>query len=326
MLPAVVSVVVLLATGDPGDGSTPAIERSLHAALGSDAVVTVRATTTPATDEALATTAASEHTTLLGVVSWGDQQRRVTIRFYHPPTARWTDREIRFDPADAATERGRTVGFALASMVADEPHVTREPAVVAASAPSLALPAGTAAEAPLPPAPPRPLPYGMALDASAAATGGVGGYAGGLGGVFAFRLTLAGAVSARVALGARFGEIAPAQATSRIITGALGVAWQPWLDAQHRWSAGGRASALLLRHELVHFSDDDPQSVHSALYMPGLEVAFEGAFRVIDAVSLIAAAGSEVAFGKNDVYLHGLPVASVPPFRLFTEAGFRVAF
>ena len=340
MLPAVVSVIVILASGDPGDGSTRAIEQSLHSALGKDALVTVR-TSPPAdvSDAALAASATSEHATLVGVVSWADRQRRVTIHFLAPPADRWTDREIRFDAADAPTERGRTVGFALASMVSDDARIANDrvqpeaepPSTASASAPApattVAPSSSSAAGAREPDAAPQgPRATRMAFDASAVGMSGIGGYAGGFGGVLGFRVVLAGPVSARVALGARVGEVEPAQATSRVFTGALGLAWQPWLDAEHRWSAGARIDALILRHELVHFSDDDPQPAHLARFMPGADAALEISYRLADYASLIAAGGVEVAFGETDVYLHGSQVASVAPVRLFLETGLRVAF
>ena len=339
MLPAAVSVIVILASGDPGDGSTRAIEQSLHSALGSDAVVTVR-TTPPAdvSDAALAASAANEHATLVGVVSWADRQRRVTIHSLAPPADRWTDREVRFDAADAPTERGRTVGFALASMVSDEAlrandgaHREAAPPAPPAPIPTVA-PAGTPGITANPNAresaetTPRPYATRMAFDASAVGMSGIGGYAGGFGGVLGFRVVLAGPVSMRLALGARVGEVEPAQATSRCYTGALGLAWQPWLDSEHRWSAGARIDALILRHELVHFSDDDPQPAHLARFMPGADAALEGSYRLADYASLIAAGGAEVAFGETDVYLHGNQVASVAPVRLFLETGLRVTF
>lgn len=328
MLPAVVSVVVMLATGDPGDGSTRAIERSLHAALGSDASVSLRTSGVPASDEALVATAKGEHATLLAVVSWEERQRRVTIRFLEPAAERWSEREITFDAADAPSERGRTVGFALASMVSDEALATK-PAPRAESAPPRAE-AATQAPPPHAARPDAPRArrreHPNAIDASAVATTGVGGYGGGVGGTLAYRLTLAGQLAARIAFGARAGEVAPAQATSRMLGGALGLAWQPWLDRGHRWAAGPRLSALLLRHELVHLSEDDPGPDHRARFLPGLDAALEGSLHVLDYASLIAAAGAEVAFGETDVYVHDRRVATLPALRLFGEVGFRVGF
>jgi hypothetical protein len=329
MLAAVVSVVVILATGEPGDGSTRAIEQSLHSALGSDAVITVKTTPpTDAADAALASAASADHTTLLGVVSWSDRQRRVTLHFVTPPGDRWTDREIRFDAADAPTERGRTVGFALASMVSDEARAANPaPAPAPAPAqpgPSVAAPVVSGSDHPAGSAPPRLTR--LAFDASAVGVSGIGGYAGGVGGVLGFRVSLAGPLAVRVAVGARVGEVSPAQATSRIYGGALGLAWQPFLDDERRWSAGARLGAVLLRHELVHFSDDDPLPAHLARFMPGLDAALEGAYRLADYASLIAAGGTEIAFGETDVYLHGSRVTSITPVRLFLETGLRVAF
>ncbi len=120
MLLAAVSVLVIVSSGEPSDGSTPAMEQALRGALGRDVQVAVRSTAEIASDESLVAAANNEHAGLLVVVVWSDRPRRATLRIVKPSDGRWTDREIRFDSGDAATERGRTVGFALASMVPDE--------------------------------------------------------------------------------------------------------------------------------------------------------------------------------------------------------------
>ena len=48
-------------------------------------------------------------------VEWSEHERRALLR-----TSNGVEREIRFSDGDAPAERGRTVGFALASMVPDE--------------------------------------------------------------------------------------------------------------------------------------------------------------------------------------------------------------
>ncbi|MDB4936359.1 MAG: hypothetical protein JWP87_3331 [Labilithrix sp.] len=322
-----ISVVVILATGDPDDGSTRAIEQALHSALGNDAVVTIRSASR---DSAAGASPSDDGAALVGVVSWSDRQKRATIHVTNARDGRSSDREIRFDPADVASERGRTIGFALASMVPAEALATND-----APKPATAetMPIAPRAEAtPVPPAEPSerppslPRPNGMAVDASAVATTALAGYGGGFGGVFAFRLPLAGAIGARVALGARGGDVAPAQATSRVFSGGVGLTWQPWLDARRRWAAGARFDALLLHHQLTHLSDDDPESVRLSRFVPGFDAALEGAFRFAGQALVVMAVGSEVALGRTEVLVRQHEAATLSPVRIFGEMGVRVAF
>jgi hypothetical protein len=339
MLLGVVSVLVIVATGDPGDGSTRAIEQALRAALGREAAIVVRPASepsAPATDEALTAAAASERAGILGVVSWSDKQRRVVIRFVKPPDGRWTDREVRFDAADAPNERGRTVGFALASMMPDEafPSADRRksdaeadpaaPLPIPPTPPATGVATGSPGPDAHPAVPPRPNP--LALDLSALAVTAPGGYGGGVGGAVAIRIPLRGAVGLRGGLSARGGQIGPAQATSRVIVGGVGMAWQPWLDPARRWAVGARLDGLLLFHDVSHLSQDDSQAAHLSRFIPGVDVAVEGAYRFSDHAAAVGALGAEVAFGRTDVVVRQEPVASLPPGRVLVELGLRVSF
>ncbi len=337
MLLAAVSVLVVVATGDPGDGSTRAIEQALRKALDREATIIVRAAEKETSDDALAAIGAAEHATMLGVVSWSDRQRGVTIRFVRLPDGRWTDREVRFDAADVPTERGRTVGFALASMMPDEAFA--EPA---SSARAVATPMPILADIKPPPAPaapsslPSPIdarspsgplrPNPLAIDASALAVSAPGGYGGGVGGSFAVRIPITGALGARAALGARGEAIGPALATSRMIVGGVGAAWQPWLDPSRRWAAGLRVDALVLHLDVAHLSEDDAKAAHQSRFMAGLDAAIEGTFRFSEHASLISAVGTEVAFGRTDVFVHARPAVSLLPAKLLAELGLRVTF
>ena len=334
MLLAAVSVLVVVASGDPGDGSTRAIEQALRTALVRDATIVVRTAERDTSDESVASMGRTEHATLLGVVSWSDRQRRVTIRFVKLPDGRWTDREVKFDAGDVPTERGRTVGFTLASMMPDEAFADREaaPSPAPAPPPPPPPPAPSGGAAPAPPAadrPPAPLPRPnpLALDATAVVVSVPNGYGGGVGGQFAFRLPLTGALGARAALAARGEAIGPAQATSRLISAGVGLAWQPWLvPAHHRWAAGVRVDGLLLYLDVAHLSEDDLQAAHLSRVLPGLDAALEGTFRFSDHAALVGALGTEVSFGRTEVYVHERPAASLPPAKVLAEVGLRVSF
>jgi hypothetical protein len=328
MLLAAVSVLVIIASGDPADGSTQAMEQALRGALGRDVQVAVRSSSDAASDESLVTAANNEHAALLVVVAWSERPRRATLRIVKPADGRWTDREIRFDAADVATERGRTVGFALASMMPEDALSTpeRAPPPPPAAAAGVAPPS-SAARSPGELAPPYiPAPNPLALEASALAVTAPGGYGGGLGGVVAIRLPIGGAFALRGALSVRGGEVAPAQATSRVIVGGAGVAWQPWLDARRRWALGARFDALLVHHDLGHLSQDDPEVTHLSRFLPGFDVALEAGYRFADRAAFVAAAGAEVALGTTDVVVRDHQVASLTPARVLFELGLRVSF
>ena len=328
MLLAAVSVLVIVTSGEPPDGSTPALEQALRGALGRDVPVAVRMAAPGASDESLVATASSEHAALLVVVVWSERPLRATLRVVKPSEGRWTDREIRFDNGDVATERGRTVGFALASMVPEDalspPDRPPPPAPVPTAAPASPAAGRTPEATPAPPYMPGPNP--LALEASALAVTAPGGYGGGLGGVFALRVPLGGGFAVRGAVSLRGGEVAPAQATSRVIVGSAGVSWQPWLDARRRWALGVRGDALLIHHDLGHLSQDDPEVTHLSRFVPGFDVALEAGYRFADRAAFVGALGTEVALGTTDVVVRDHTVASLTPGRVLGEVGLRVSF
>src|SRR5512146_10329 len=105
--------VLVTAVGASGDGEARAIEHALRSSLAADDVVIVRT-------DAAAAAEPSEPVDLTAVVTWSEDHGVAHIHFTRVADGRWLDREIRFDPSDAAPERGRTIGLALASMVPAE--------------------------------------------------------------------------------------------------------------------------------------------------------------------------------------------------------------
>jgi hypothetical protein len=169
-------------------------------------------------------------------------------------------------------------------------------------------------------------PSRVALDASATAVSAASGYGGGLGGVFGFRVSLPASLRLRAAFAFRAGDVAPAQATSRVLSLAGGVAWQPYVDHGRRWSMGARVDALLLHQELSHLSPDDPSPSKQSGFIPGLDAALEGAFWFAEQAAIIGAVGSEATFGRTAVLVRGREVAVLSPLRGFAELGLRVLF
>ena len=343
MLFGALTVVVVLASGEP-DGAAPAMEQALAAALPENARVLVR----PRGDASEGTWLArgkDESAALVGVVTWSEKQRRVVVRFVRPEEGRWSDREIRFDAGDAASERGRTVGFALASMVPEEvlaKAVAENEATRGASAratsgppspppPSPPPPSPAAAppqrrQAEAPPLPPLPVRNRPAVEATGLAATALGGYGGGLGAALALRIPLGDSLRLRASVSARAGDVPVAQASSRVLGGAVGLAWQTWVDDARRWSAGARVEALLQHHELAHFSSDDPEPAAKARWLPGAGAAIEVGWRFTEQAAVVGAGGLEAVFGRSAVFVGGQEVAALTPLRLVGEVGLRVSF
>lgn len=338
MVLAAISVLVVVLDA-PSDSPTSAdlaarttasaaVERALQTSLGPEADVLVRQSTPGDDDGSLLARAAAEHRSLVGVVRW-DDARHASLHFVRPVDGQWNDRRIEFDTADAPTERGRTVGLALASMVPEDgaPVPAPRPSPPEASQPTPAsLDDRHPSPSTGPKAGPLPEPSLVVLGASASATSGIDGFGGGAGGVVDVRVRVGGAFRLRLAAGMRAGSIPPAQATTRLLSGAVGLAWHPWLDADRRWSAGARVDVLLLHQEISHLSADDTESARLGRFVPGAALAVEAAYRLGEQVALVVAAGPEVAFGRLDVVVHDRHVATLAPVSVSVEAGLRVSF
>lgn len=347
MVLGVLTVLVVLASGEP-DGAAPAMEQALRAALPEGARVLVRQRG-DGSDGTWLARGKDEQAALVGVVTWSEKQRSVVVHFVRPDEGRWSDREIRFDATDATQERGRTVGFALASMVPED--VLAKATAEAASTPA-AQPASTAQPAPgvaptstpastveaaagaRPTSPreeaPPPAPLGArarpSIEAAGIAAVALGGYGGGLGATVALRIPISSTFRVRVGASARASDVGPAQASSRVLGGAVGLAWQTWVDGQRRWAAGARLDAIVQHHELVHFSSDDPEPASQVRWMPAVAGALEVGWRFTEQAAVVGAMGLEGAFGTSTVLVAGQEVATIPPVRALGEAGLRVSF
>lgn len=326
MLFGAVSVIVIV-TGLGGADGAAAIENAVRGALGPDAVVSVQPQTVVEDDATLRARATEAHATLVGVVRQSDEQH-ATIRFARPNEG-WSEREIRFDPSDAPRERGRTIGFAIASAVPDE-----APAPVAPPPPP--PPPVAAPIAPPPPARRAPdadhastgYPSSRApwVDAIGMVGTGIDGFGGGAGGAIAGRFLLRGNVRARFALGIRGSDVPPAQASARAYLAGAGLAWQTWVDSERRYGLGARVDGLAIGTEVSHFDADDASPARKFRVVPGAGAALEGTLRFTPSAAFIAAVGAEVAFGTTDLYLHDELVAKLVPFRAMSEVGLRIFF
>lgn len=144
------TLIVLVAAGDAADATTHAMARATREALGPTAHVIVRETPGEPADADVAATERSDNPDAVVELSWigprESRHRQATVRV-HLRTGKWVDRWITFRPTDADAERGRTVGFAIASILPEDsspsagsPSTGALPGVPATSGPSSSPP------------------------------------------------------------------------------------------------------------------------------------------------------------------------------------------
>jgi hypothetical protein len=323
-------VVVLVAVGDAHDPSVVSMTTSAEEALGPDAIVVVRETpSTPSDGDALALGGAL-HADALVEVSWPDADRRRALLHVHPSkdAATWSDREIDFAPNDATPERGRTLGFAVASMIpapsapttATTTTTSASPTVKSAATPNEGATSSNPMHAEAPPT--SDAAARVALEILGVASAGVGGNATAYGGEVGARFRIANDLALRIGGGVRFGTVPEATATSSTARIDAGIAWDFAHAASRRFAFGVRVDAVVLRHALAR-TDRDEQGVR---WIPGVDAFLEAAWSFTSGGAVVLGVGPEVAFGTTHVVVGDATVESIPPVRLLATLGLRARF
>jgi hypothetical protein len=315
-------ILLLVARGETADPTTLGAVRATHELLGQELRVEVREFDTPPADDRALELGNGLGAAAIIELSWDSpEHKQARVHFHLEPHPGWNDRVIGFMAADDMVERGRTVGFAIASML---------PASAANAEPLRAWTAvrETPEREPLTPVMPKPPRRWLGtVDALGSTAVGVRGESPGWGGVASARWYFAPPFGLRLGISARAGEIDPAQATSLSMHLAAGVVWVVVAaTGERRWEIGARLDALAMRERLTHFDSDDTEPVDLARWLPGADAAIEGSWMFNSAAGLVAAVATEVEFGKTDVTLHHARVATIPPLRLVFQAGVRASF
>jgi hypothetical protein len=324
-----ISLLVFVAAQELSSPSTLAFERAARGALGSDADVRLLGVDAdPADDEAVARGGDAD-----GVVelNFGAGATKARIHCYVARERRWVDREITFSTGNAsaereAVERGRLLGFAVATMFAEDasPTAAAEPEAIAPvakpaeSAPSRSQPEPDRPRAAAARGPRRDLEFAGIVSS------GVRGTAAGVGAEAGLRLAWAGPVWGRLFVAGRAGNIPPAQASTRTVLLGGGIALKLWSPGQ--LELGARLDAFASYFEASHLSGDDLSADRKSRWLPGADLLAEAGFRIAGSAGLFAGCGLEAMLGRTEIYTHGSQVAVVPPLRVVAELGFRTGF
>jgi len=315
-------VIFVLATESAAPANT-ALERSARDVLGTTATVELKTVADlPSDEEAVRDAQGAE-----GVVElrWGEDGRTALLHCYLASEGRWVDRTVTFDRDDAQVERGRLLGFAVASMLL-EGGTKADTEAAHAPAPLISVRTPTPPERDVPSLPAAHEARYM-LELAGAAALGIDGDGNGLGVSAGFRSRLGSSFWLRLGLAGRVGEVDAAQATTRLFSGGLGIAWEPReANGALRLGYSLRLDAVAGRLQVTHFSDDDVEPVSSSRWQLAGDLFAEGAVGLSESASLYTAFGLEAAAGTTSIYTHGTQAAVIPVLRLVGEVGARSRF
>jgi hypothetical protein len=332
------TALILVILVSSGEASSPASQSMLHAtadALGLQADVSVHEIDANAGDDDVIAAGKNWHADAVVRVSWQDGHRHATVHLHGESSARWIDREIGFQASDAEEERGRTIGFAVISMLPEGvvPHAAPPPP------PPPETPKKQAdrdAQQMVPPPEDDPEAGGDddepartwhgAIDVLGIGAVGLGGEAAGIGGALRGQWFFLPDFSIRVGGGARAGSISDLAAQSLTIFGSGGISWHPTTpSARHPFGLGGSLDVSAL-HQQLTLTNAAGVDESQGRWLPAADLTMEGSFYFTDNIAIVAAIGAEMVFGKTDVLVGGQNVATLPPLRGIGEAGARIRF
>jgi hypothetical protein len=243
------------------------------------------------------------------VVRWVDAAREHAVLEVQAARGTWVARSMDFAREDAPEERGRALGFALASMLPQpQPQPQERPAEPTRPQPDAP---GDAA----------PAPYRAIFDATLSAEVGLGGEgATGLGGRLGGGVRLVSPLWARAGLAYRAGPMGDANATVASFDAGLAVyAFEP---GRRRFALGARLDVAAIRHAVAL-----PGGTASGdRWVGAFDLLAEGSVGLARHVALALALGPELALGQVHVIVDGVQVATIPTWRLRAEIGLQFAF
>lgn len=302
-------LVLVVLLGTSVDPSAEAMLASVRRSLGPEATVLAD------TSDASSDTAALEigervRARAVARVVWADAESSVARLHVHvAPSApsEWADQEIDFGPQDSTSEKGRTVGNALAAMVERiERDRESEPArPIEAAGPMKAPPSPPAAEA-------------KAVDIFAVGVGALGHGSTAAGGAVGARWWIKPSLGLRLAAGTRIGSISEADATSTTLFAAAGPGYRFRLGEVE---LGARADFVVLRHAVTR---EGLVETTRSRWVGALDLVFEAGASLGSRAGVVLGVGPEVAFGSTAIDVGGVRRADIAPVRGVAELGLRI--
>jgi hypothetical protein len=326
-LTATAALTIWVAASQVAAPSTGALSEAAREMLGAD--VRVRTETFPDEHpEAAAPPAAGEESALL---SW-DSPRHEHARLRLCRTAGdCLERWVTFEPSDPELERGRTLGFLVASLVLNQDAAAPSETRAAPSPPAPLAPAPVEPVIPLPvprfePArvtrPPRRFPRGELTAAAVISGPGDSTTLGAnLGADYAASPRLRLGLSAEL----RFGELGSAQASSEVASLLARASYVLVQPAASTW-LGVSAGVGTYYLAATHFSSDDRVPDRQGRFLFGGTLGGIGGIDFNATSTLYCEVGAEILAGKTTIFVHHDPRATWPIAGPLARIGLRAAF
>jgi hypothetical protein len=348
------TLVILVAAGQGGDASTEGVLRAAREGLGANARLVIREAPGSPTEADALDIESSTPSDAVAEVRWTNARRdRASLLVLVPRTGRWVYRAIRFAASDAPLERGRTLGFAVVSMLpeggltppdrAPSPQAPEStPSAAPVAQPSGAVPATlpsppTAAvigqeEVDEKPPPPTQVPGELrqqprlAIDIVGIGAIGLGGSADGIGAAAAAQWFALPALSLRLGGGGLAGSLPSADANTSYFLGEAGVALHPLRARPGRpFGIAFRVDCVVMRQSASRLGPGSSPASYER-WLPGAAATLDADYLFAPEVELVLGLGIVDVFGPTHVSVQGVPVATIPPLRAVPDAGFRLRF
>jgi hypothetical protein len=256
-------------------------------------------------------------------VSWDEaEHRRAHLLCYLPALDRSVERDIVFAPSDPELERGRTLGFLVASIFIDA-GVVAPPEQPKPEEPKRA---GRTSASPEPESKPAASESRSRSALGAAAQIAGPGTATGFGAWVGLERSLGGS---QLWLGgaaqARFGSVPEAQASSRFLALGLQATWLFWIPSPKAW-LGARGSASLAQLAVAHLSEDAGEPERQSRILSASELVLHTGYHFSATSALAGDLGAEFLSGKTEIFVKQRLVATwphlVPVLRLGVKSNF----
>jgi hypothetical protein len=350
-----VTLFILVAAGERAD-LTRAMAGATRDALGANAVVVVREVAgEPSDSEALATER-SDSADAVVELSWADaHHQQASVRMHIAQDRRWVERSIGFLRQDADAERGRTLGFAIASILPQAPAAS--PPGVHSGGPGLAAQGSTEssgiggspiaarsdvgaappnepaphaavapAAAPIPPQTSAHVPahrLNLAVDALAIEAIANGADLNGGGGSAAAQWFPIRHLSLRLGLGVLGGTLGTTANTLTVFASG-GIALHPWrTSVAQPFGASLRADFLVVNERFTQQGEPNKTQWTHPL---GVGLGVDASWLFASDVELVVGAGIEDVFAPTHVEVKSVTQVNLSPLSAVGEAGLRLDF
>ncbi len=288
-------LVILIAASELSSPATTGLLYATRETLGSSTILRIE--TFSATTEAPLPTQPDINLAYVSVTWQGARHERARILGRQPGAKEEAERILIFGPADPEEERGRSVGFVIASLFAG---FNNSSATMRAQ----------------PPEPPRPVrlaltPTEHRFAFSLAAVGAYPQGASSFGAYFDATREVSRIFNIGLYFDARFGAIQSAQASTRWLSlGAVGGLHVLSLSSRVRLSSVIHVGARQL--SVTHLSEDDIAPDEKTAYLALGSLALRVSMDLAQSAAIYADAGAEAQSGRARVNVHGGTAATIP--------------